>query len=52
MERKCYYVSLKSWGRKEEPLLGETSSQNKVGNKVAIETMVVLSTSAEEHGRP
>ncbi|KAJ8434686.1 hypothetical protein Cgig2_030256 [Carnegiea gigantea] len=37
MVRECYYVSLKSLGRKEEPLL---------------EPMMVLSASVEKHRRP
>ncbi|KAJ8439076.1 LOW QUALITY PROTEIN: hypothetical protein Cgig2_018470 [Carnegiea gigantea] len=52
MARECYYVSLKSFGRKEEPPIGEMSEPNKTGKRVAIEAMVVLSTLVEEHGRP
>jgi len=43
MTRECHYVSLKSLERKEEPLLGEMSRQNKVRITVATETMAVLS---------
>ena len=49
---ECYYGSLKSLSRKERPLPSKTSPQNKSRKKVSIEGMVVLSTSAEEHGRP
>ena len=51
MAKECYYVSLKSLCRKQEPLPGEISRQNKVGKEVA-EVMVVLSASADEHERP
>ncbi|KAJ8427062.1 hypothetical protein Cgig2_006739 [Carnegiea gigantea] len=52
MARECYYVSLKSLGRKEEPPTGEISQPNKMGRNVAAETIVVLSALAEEHGLP
>jgi len=45
-------VSLKSLGRKEEPLQDEISKKNKVGKKEVIKTMIVLSSSTEEYRRP
>ena len=44
-------MSLKSFRRKEESLLGEISRQNKVGKEVT-ETMTALSASAKEYRRP
>ncbi|KAJ8428914.1 hypothetical protein Cgig2_011656 [Carnegiea gigantea] len=41
MAMECYYVSLKSLGRKEEPPTGETSRPNKTGKKVATEAMEI-----------
>ncbi|KAJ8432497.1 hypothetical protein Cgig2_003574 [Carnegiea gigantea] len=52
MARKCYYVSLKSLGWKEEPRTGRMSQPSKVGKTVATKAMVVRSALAEEHGRP
>jgi len=48
--KECHYVSLKSLGRKEEPLLSEMSRQNKVRRKAATEAMIVLSVFHEVHG--
>jgi len=50
--RECYYVSLKSLGRKEEIPICEMSRSNKAGKKVETEAIVVLSTLVEEHRRP
>ncbi|KAJ8438067.1 hypothetical protein Cgig2_025472 [Carnegiea gigantea] len=52
MTRECYYVSLKSLRRKEEPPSGEVSRPPKIGKKSATEAMVLLLASADEHGRP
>ncbi|KAJ8446779.1 hypothetical protein Cgig2_016089 [Carnegiea gigantea] len=51
MARECYYVSLKSLGRKKEPPSGEASRPPKNCKKSATEAMVVLSALAEEHRR-
>jgi len=45
-------VSLKSLGRKEEPLIGEKSRSDKIRKKVTTKAMTVLSALTEEHGRP
>ncbi|KAJ8424988.1 hypothetical protein Cgig2_027997 [Carnegiea gigantea] len=52
MARECSCVSLNSLAQKEKSLTSETSQPNKAEKKVAIEVMVVLSASAEKHGRP
>ncbi|KAJ8451504.1 LOW QUALITY PROTEIN: hypothetical protein Cgig2_018138 [Carnegiea gigantea] len=46
MVRECYYVSLKSLGRKEEPLSGEASRPPKISKKSATKAMIVLSALA------
>ncbi|KAJ8440005.1 hypothetical protein Cgig2_022687 [Carnegiea gigantea] len=40
------------WEGKKNPLSGEESRPPKIGKKSTTEAMLVLSTSAEEHGRP
>jgi len=52
MAWECHYVSLMSLERKEEPLLHEMSRKNKMGRKVATETITILSASAEVHRGP
>jgi len=52
MARECYYVSLKSLGRKDEAPPSESSWPNKLGTIGAPEAVMLLSASAEEHGRP
>ncbi|KAJ8430915.1 hypothetical protein Cgig2_015397 [Carnegiea gigantea] len=52
MAKQNYYVSLKSLERNKEPYPSKTSRPIKVGKKVAMEVMVVLSTLAQDHGRP
>ena len=52
MAREWYYVILRSLGRKEPHPTGDTSRPNRTEKKVAIEAIVVLSASAEEHRRP
>jgi len=52
MAHECYYVSLKSLGRKEETALAESSRPYKLVKKGDSEAVMILSASAEEHGRP
>ena len=52
MTREFYCVSLKSSGRKKELPIREMSRPNKTGKKMATKAMVVISASAEKHGRP
>jgi len=52
MAIECYYVSLKSLGKKAEPFQGEISMQNKVGKKEVTEAMIILSASTKEYRRP
>jgi len=51
MAHECYYVSLKLLRRKDEPPSVEASWPSKLGKKEATEAVMVLSASAEEHGR-
>ncbi|KAJ8424123.1 LOW QUALITY PROTEIN: hypothetical protein Cgig2_015649 [Carnegiea gigantea] len=50
IERECYYVSLKSLGKKEEPLSGETPWKNKKEGRHRGNGSTF--SSVEEHGRP
>jgi len=52
MTRECYYVSLKSLGRKDEASPAESSRPNKLGKTGVPEAAMILSASAKEHGRP
>jgi len=52
MAHECYYVSMKSLGRKEETALAESSQSCKVVKKGDSEAVMILSASAEEHERP
>jgi len=52
MACECYYVSLKSLGRKDETPSAKASRPSKLGKKGAPEAVMVLSAKAEEHGRP
>jgi len=52
MARECYYVNLKSLGRKDEASPAESSRPSKLGKTKAPEAVMILSASAEEHGRP
>ena len=51
MARECYYVSLKSLGRKEEAPVAELSWPSKSAKKGDPEAVMTLLASAEEHGR-
>jgi len=51
MARECYYVSLKSLGRKEEAPVTEVSRPSKSAKKRDPEAVMTLLASAEEHGR-
>ncbi|KAJ8430261.1 hypothetical protein Cgig2_022719 [Carnegiea gigantea] len=48
MAGECYYTSLKSLGRKEEPPSGEASQTPKIGKKSTMEAMA----STKEHRKP
>jgi len=52
MARECYYVSLKSLGRKDEAPPAESSQPSKLGKIGAPEVVMMLSALAKEHGRP
>jgi len=52
MAYECYYVNLKSLGRKEETALAESSRPCKLVKKGDSEAVMILSVSVEEHGRP
>ena len=51
MARKCYYVNLKSIGRKDETPLADSSQPCKLVKKGAPEVVLMLSALTEEHGR-
>ena len=51
MARECYYVSLKSLGRKEEAPVTELSGPSKSAKKGDPEAVMTLLASAEDHGR-
>jgi len=51
MARECYYVSLMSLGVRDELPLAESSQPNKSIKKGEPEAVMILSASAEEHGR-
>ena len=51
MARECYYVSLKSLGRKEEASVAELPRPSKSARKGDPEAVMTLLASAEEHGR-
>ncbi|KAJ8422437.1 hypothetical protein Cgig2_014328 [Carnegiea gigantea] len=52
MAKGCYYMSLKSLGRKKEALSGEASRPPKISKKSTTEEMLVLSVSVEKHEKP
>jgi len=52
MARECYYVSLKSLGRKDEGPAAEPSWPSKLGRKGPPKVVMILSASAEEHEGP
>jgi len=52
MSRECYYVSLKSLGRKYEAHLAEPSRLSKPGRIGPPEAVMILLASVEKHGRP
>jgi len=51
MARECYYVSLKSLAVRDELPLAESSRPSKSIKKGEPEVVMILSASAEEHGR-
>jgi len=51
MARECYYVSLKSLGRKEEAPVTEVSRPSKSAKKGDPEAVMTLLASAEDHGQ-
>jgi len=52
MAWKCYYVSLKSLGRRDEASPAELSRPSKLGKIGALEPVMIISALGEEHGRP